>query len=171
MVRMSWGPLHTWAKSRDHEIVRAQKKVSKGRPKTRLKSCSEITGPQPLSINFYPCKGPHIWYHRINQRLWDSRVPWVIFETIPSDHETWSIWCHLRIHVDFTSVGPSNAMWSKLGLQPPFPPMKMLEVQWSRALGPLCEVALGFFFYSCSLLDRHRDLLIIYDSKHFRDFD
>ena len=28
------GPLHTRAKSRDHEIVRAQKKVSKGRPKT-----------------------------------------------------------------------------------------------------------------------------------------
>jgi hypothetical protein len=25
-----WGPLHTQAKSRDHEIVRAQKKVSKG---------------------------------------------------------------------------------------------------------------------------------------------
>ena len=28
------GPLHTWAKNRDHEIVRAQKKVFKGRPKT-----------------------------------------------------------------------------------------------------------------------------------------
>ena len=28
------GPLHTQAKSRDHEIVRPQKKVSKGHPKT-----------------------------------------------------------------------------------------------------------------------------------------
>ena len=40
------GPLHTRAKSRDHEIVRAPKKVSKGRPKTRPKSCSVVIGPQ-----------------------------------------------------------------------------------------------------------------------------
>jgi hypothetical protein len=40
------GPLHTQAKSRDHEIVRAQKKVSKGRPKTPSKSCSVVTDPQ-----------------------------------------------------------------------------------------------------------------------------
>ena len=32
------GPLHTRAKSRDHEIVRAQKKVSKGRPSRHLQS-------------------------------------------------------------------------------------------------------------------------------------
>ena len=32
--QMHLGPLHTRAKSRDHEIVRAQKKVSKGRPNT-----------------------------------------------------------------------------------------------------------------------------------------
>ena len=31
------GSLHTWAKSRDHGIVRAQKKVSKGRPNTPSK--------------------------------------------------------------------------------------------------------------------------------------
>jgi len=40
------GPLHTRAKSRDHEIVRAQKKVSKGRPNTPPKSCSVVTDPQ-----------------------------------------------------------------------------------------------------------------------------
>ena len=40
------GPLHTWANSRDHEIVRAQKKVSKRRPKTSPKSCSVVTDPQ-----------------------------------------------------------------------------------------------------------------------------
>ena len=32
------GPLHTQAKSYGHEIVRAQKKVFKGRPKTPPKS-------------------------------------------------------------------------------------------------------------------------------------
>ena len=39
-VVVFYGPLHTRAKSRDHEFVRAQKKVSKGRPNTPLKSCS-----------------------------------------------------------------------------------------------------------------------------------
>ena len=40
------GPLHIWAKSRDHEIVRAQKKVSKGRPNTPPKSCSVVMDSQ-----------------------------------------------------------------------------------------------------------------------------
>ena len=40
------GPLHTRAKSCDHEIVRAQKKVSKGCPKTPPKSCSVVTDSQ-----------------------------------------------------------------------------------------------------------------------------
>ena len=40
------GPLHTWAKSRDHLIVRAQKKVSKGHSKTPPKSCSVVAEPQ-----------------------------------------------------------------------------------------------------------------------------
>ena len=39
------GPLHTQAKSRDHEIVRAQKKVSKGYSNTPPKSCSVVTHP------------------------------------------------------------------------------------------------------------------------------
>ena len=42
----SLGPLHTQAKSRDHVIVRAQKKVSKGHPNTPSKSCSVVTDPQ-----------------------------------------------------------------------------------------------------------------------------
>jgi hypothetical protein len=37
------GSLPTQAKSRDHEIVRAQKKVSKGRPNTPPTSCSVVT--------------------------------------------------------------------------------------------------------------------------------
>jgi hypothetical protein len=38
-----WGSLHTRANSRDHGIVRAQKKVSKGFPNTPSKSCSVVT--------------------------------------------------------------------------------------------------------------------------------
>ena len=34
------------ATSHDHEIVRAQKKVSKGRPKAPPKSCSVVMDPQ-----------------------------------------------------------------------------------------------------------------------------
>ena len=40
------GPLHTRAKSRDRGIVRAQNKVSKGRPNTPSKSCIVVTDPQ-----------------------------------------------------------------------------------------------------------------------------
>ena len=40
------GPLHTRAKRCDHEIVRAQKKVSKGCPNTPPASCSAIADPQ-----------------------------------------------------------------------------------------------------------------------------
>ena len=37
------GPLHTRAKSRDHEIVRGQKKVAQGRSKAPPNSCSVVT--------------------------------------------------------------------------------------------------------------------------------
>ena len=40
------GPLHTQAKSRYCEIVRAQKKVSKGCPNTPPKSPSVVINPQ-----------------------------------------------------------------------------------------------------------------------------
>ena len=39
-------PLHIWAKSCDREIVKAQKKVFKGRPKTPSNSCSVVTDPR-----------------------------------------------------------------------------------------------------------------------------
>ena len=42
MATHTQGPLPTRAKSRDHEIVRAQKEVSKGRPNTPPKSCSVV---------------------------------------------------------------------------------------------------------------------------------
>jgi hypothetical protein len=41
-VVVGLGPLHTRAKSRDHEIVRAQKKVSKVRPYTPPRSCGVV---------------------------------------------------------------------------------------------------------------------------------
>ena len=40
------GPLHIQAKSHDHDIVRAQKKVSKGHPNTPPKPCSVVMDPQ-----------------------------------------------------------------------------------------------------------------------------
>ena len=36
----------------------------------------------------------------------------------------------------------SSAVSSKLGPALPFPPMRVLEVYWSRALSLMCEVAL-----------------------------
>ena len=42
------GPLHTRAKSRDHEIVTAQKKASQGRPNTPPTSCSVVMDPQSV---------------------------------------------------------------------------------------------------------------------------
>ena len=60
--------------SRDHEIVRAQKKVSQGRPKTPPKSRSAVTDPQawcevmcdraPDQMLFQRISihaGPHTW--------------------------------------------------------------------------------------------------------------
>ena len=49
--------------------------------------------------------------------------------------------CRLYIHLAFTySVGPSSVVWRPA---PPFPPMRVLEVQWSRALSLIREVALS----------------------------
>ena len=47
------------------------------------------------------------------------------------------------LHLALTySVGPSSIVWSELGPAPPFPPMRVLEVQWSHALKLVWEVAL-----------------------------
>jgi len=56
--------------------------------------------------------------------------------------------CRLYIHLAFTySVGPSSVVWSEFGLAPPFPPMRVLEVYWSRALNLVCEMALSCHFH------------------------
>jgi hypothetical protein len=70
--------------------------------------------------------GLHTWWNRVNQHLWEFGVPWstgfglglpqeVDFENNPSDHKTWSIRCHVGIHVDFTSIFHShtNRVWFK----------------------------------------------------------
>ena len=45
--------------------------------------------------------------------VWSDMVSWfcvrpyvqeVVFEDCPSDHETWSNWCHVGFHVDFRSI-------------------------------------------------------------------
>jgi hypothetical protein len=65
-------------------------------------------------------------------------------ENNQNNDETWCIWCHVGIHVNFTSIlhlliysgGPSSVVWSELGPGSAFfPPMRVLEVSWSRALG------------------------------------
>ena len=38
-------------------------------------------------------------------------------------------------------------MWSEFGLAPPFPPVRVLDVSWSRALSLVCEVALSTFWH------------------------
>jgi hypothetical protein len=51
--------------------------------------------------------------------------------------------CRLYIHLAFTySVSPSIVVRSELRPAPPFPPIRVLEVYWSRALSLVCEVTL-----------------------------
>ena len=58
----------------------------------------------------------------------------------------------LYIHLAFTySIGPSSVVWSELGPALPFPPMRVLEVQWSHAPNLVCEVALRFVLNTIQL--------------------
>ena len=105
--------------------------------------------------------GPHTWQNRRIQQLWTFRVPWspgFVLDLPPRDgfckQSKWP-WNTIHLmpcrnprrlytHLAFArSVGPSSVVWSvNLGPAPPFPPMRVLEVQWSRALSLVCEVAL-----------------------------
>ena len=78
-----------------------------------------------ISMNFYSCGLSHIINHPL---MWNP--------------------CRLYIHLAFTySIGPSSIVWSELGLAPPFPPMRVLEVYRSRALNLMYEVALSACYY------------------------
>ena len=64
-----------------------------------------------------------------------SKWPWNMIHLMPCRNP-----CGLYIHHAFTySVGPSSVVWSKLGPAPPFPPLRVLEVYWSRALSLVCK--------------------------------
>ena len=67
----------------------------------------------------------------------------VVYENNPSDHETWPIRCHVRIHINFTpilhshthSVGPSSGVWwCELGPTPPFHQWECLKCNNGQGL-------------------------------------
>jgi len=69
----------------------------------------------------------------------------MVFENSPNDHETRSIRYHVGIHVDFTSILhllTPLVPQVRCEVNLDFPPMRVLEVQWSWALSLVCEVAL-----------------------------
>ena len=68
-----------------------------------------------FSMNFHSCEVLTHVKITMNQRLWDSRVPWSpgFVLVLPPRGGFWkesrwpwrkSIWCHVGIHVDFTSI-------------------------------------------------------------------
>ena len=105
-------------------------------------------------------RGSHTWWNLIKKWLaiperhsllvFASSLPLaVVCEKSPNDHEILFVCCHVRIHVNFISIVhsltllcPSSTMWSELGPTPPFPPTRVLKVQWSRALSLVGDVAL-----------------------------
>ena len=156
MVRYSV-PLHTRAKSRDHEIARAQKKMSKGCPRHTSKIMQTWSRILECSVKSYQsrpstkCNFNEFLLMRVLTRFWAFGVPWspgfvlslpprlqeTVFEDIPSDHEPWTMIqlmpcrnpCRLYIHLPFTySVCPSSVVWSEIGPAPPFSPMRVLVV-------------------------------------------
>ena len=145
------GPLHTRAESRDHEIVRTQKKVFKARPKTPPTSCSVksyMIGPSTKcyfdGILFMRVL-THDKLENINgcKRLDCHSLPGFLLGLLPrggfwKQSKRWCSMihsmacrnpCRLYIHLAFTySIGPSSVVWSGLGPLLPFPPMRVLEV-------------------------------------------
>ena len=72
--------------------------------------------PNGIPINLYSCGVLTRDKNMVHQHSWDfgelwssrfvlgmSSKRWFV-ENSPSDHKTWSIWCHGRIHIDFTSI-------------------------------------------------------------------
>jgi hypothetical protein len=72
-------------------------------------------------------------------KRWLSKTIQVIMTHDPFDVMYKSMKTY-NIHLAFTySIDPSSAMWSKLVRALPFPPMRVVEVQWSCALSLMCE--------------------------------
>jgi hypothetical protein len=49
----------------------------------------------------------------------------MVLKNNPSDHETWPIWCHVGIHVDFTSISHSRT---------PLVPQAPCDVNWTSSV-------------------------------------
>jgi hypothetical protein len=99
---------------------------------------------------------PHTWYiYIIIQQLRAFGMPWSpsFLLGLPPRNNFWKELQATMKHDPFDamyestslgftySVGPSSVVWTELGLAPPFPPMRVLEVQSSRALSFMCGVA------------------------------
>jgi hypothetical protein len=88
---------------------------------------------------------PHTYEIRRYQRLWAFGMAWspgFVLGLPPKGGFRKIVQATMK-HDPFTySIGPSSVVWTKLGPALPFPPMRVLEVKWSRALSLVCEVTL-----------------------------
>ena len=133
-----WVLLHTWAKSCDHGIVRAQTKCSKVVFKpfqkhvvwSQVLKCSVksyVIGPQPnvISMNFIHAESSHmikyITKSTVFMRFWSAMVSRFCARVaskrgflyiVQVTHETRSIWGHVGFHVDFKSTCTHTLRWS-----------------------------------------------------------
>ena len=57
--------------------------------------------------NIIGCEHSEIHDHLI---MCSAYLQEMVFENNPSDHEIVSIWCHVGIHVDFTSIMHSHTL-------------------------------------------------------------
>ena len=148
-------------KSRDHETVRAQKKCPEVVQRRFAKSCWWSLALEVVWSLLWSGSQPNVVsmdsYIR-NQWLGGFGVLWspgLNVLGLPPQGGFWieSKWpwnmipcrklCKRCVRLAFTYfVCPSSVVWSEVGQAPPFPPMRVLEVQWSRALNLVCEVAL-----------------------------
>ena len=117
------GALHTRTNSRNHEIVRSQKKVSKDHPNRLPKACGVVRDPQIdcevicewtlnqmlFQWNLYSHGSSHTigWnkstvvsvHSAMVSRFCDKPNSFqMVFKNHPSDHETWSNGCRVGIH-------------------------------------------------------------------------
>ena len=146
------GSLHIRVKIRDHEMVRAQRKVSKGRPYTPPKSCSVVMDPRVscevicdraldqmlFQWFFYSCGSSHM-INIINQQLQAFEVRWYYGFVLglpprggfwkqskwPWNTIRWMPCKNVRTHVDFTSILHSHIYY-----------VGPSSVVWSNELGP-----------------------------------
>ena len=106
-------------------LVYFQKPLLAGRPNTKVGDHGTPIVHNRWFILFYHMWGPtwvkihwngnwlRIRSHMTSHGTWGFVIklhtpPGGGFENSSSNHETWSIWCHVEIHVDFTSILQSH---------------------------------------------------------------